>query len=720
MSDRLRVLMVSDVSPARPLGGGERILWEQARGLAARGHDVRVVSRVDADATAPASAEHERVRVQHFLADRGSIARFIRSSILGARRAVSETLDREAADVLHVHQPLAGYGALRSRAGARLPSLYSFYSPAPLEYRSRRGMTARHRAGLVGATGTVLLWAIERACLRRARLVHVLSDFSADQLWKLYAVPRERIVRIRGAAATDRFVPAPDRGAVRSALGLATDRPLLLTVRNLEARMGLDTLLDAMARLKARCPRALLLIGGAGSLRGALEAQSQALGLGDHVKFLGFVPDAELPRYDQAADLFVLPTRELEGFGLVTVEALACGTPVLGTPVGATPEILSALCPTLVFRDTTPETMAEDLEGFLTARERDPDAYARLRGACRAHVERHYTWERVTAELEGALRLVNAGGRAAPSDTLPPRLSGTDPGLACPACGAPTRPSRLVYRGVRYRRCPSCRSLLSTELPSASELRHIYETEYPLLFAPEQVSSERAGLFGVLLDRLGVLARARSERPRLIDVGCGGGHLAALARGRRWLAVGVDIAHQACAVAGRNGEAAVQGDGALLPLRGGSADMVTLVNVVDQAHEPLTILREAHRVLVGGGLLALRVPNARFHQPWARFFIGLGPLARSRGWDTYPVMHHFAFTPAGLRQLVERAGFEVLEVSNSAVASREPVAKRPAVETLPHWGRAAIAAGAAALAELSRGRWLVGPSVELYARKGPR
>src|SRR5215470_5564210 len=86
MSDRLRVLMVSDVSPARPLGGGERMLWEQARGLAARGHDVRVVSRAASDATAAASAEHERVRIQHFLADRGSIARFIRSSILGARR----------------------------------------------------------------------------------------------------------------------------------------------------------------------------------------------------------------------------------------------------------------------------------------------------------------------------------------------------------------------------------------------------------------------------------------------------------------------------------------------------------------------------------------------------------------------------------------------------------------------------------------------------------
>src|SRR5207245_2572830 len=359
--------------------------------------------------------------------------------------------------------------------------------------------------------------------------------FSADQLWKLYAVPRERIVRIRGAAATDRFTPAPDRGAIRGELGLSADRAIVLTVRNLEARMGLDNLLGAMAVLKVRRPSALLLIGGAGSLRGALEAQSQALGLSEHVKFLGFVPDAELPRYYQAADVFVLPTRELEGFGLVTVEALACGTPVLGTPVGATPEILRALCPTLVFRGPTPALMAEDLERFLGDKERDPAGYARLRQACREHVERHYTWERATDELEQTLHPMGGAGRNG-------------------------KPARLAARG-----------------------------------------------------------QARDERARLIDVGCGGGHLAALARRRRWLAVSTDIAHPACAVAGRDGETpAIQADGALLPFRGATVDMVTLVNVVDQAHEPLTILREAHRVLVAGGLLALRVPTARFHRPCAR------------------------------------------------------------------------------------------------------
>ena len=749
MNGRLRVLMVSDVSPSRPLGGGERMLWEQARHLAERGHDVRIVSRADPDATEPVSIERERVRIHRFLADRRSITRFIRSSIFGARRAVSEALTREPADVVHVHQPLAGYGALASRAGARLPSLYSFYSPAPLEYRSRHGMTARHRAGFVGATGTAMLWAVERACLRRARLVHVLSDFSADQLWKLYAVPRERIVRIHGAAATDRFKPAPDRGAIRAALGLPADRPVLLTVRNLEARMGLDNLLAALALLKARCPSALLLIGGAGSLRDALEAQCRELGLEEHVKFLGFVPDADLPGYYQAADVFVLPTRELEGFGLVTVEALACGTPVLGTPVGATPEILRALCPTLVFRGATAETMAEDLERFLVTRERDPAGYARLRQECREHVERLYTWERATDELEHTLQRLTDPRRPPLPGTLaasavPPQARRVPPNAStgtlnvragalgvsgaalavatdsCPGCGGPTNPSGLIYRGVRYRRCPGCRSSLSMELPTALELQHTYETEYPKLFAPEQVTSERTRLFGSLLDRLAALGQIRDERPRLIDVGCGGGHLASLARDRRWLAVSTDLAHPACAVASRGEAPAIQADGAVLPFRGATVDMVTLVNVVDQAHEPLMILREVHRVLVAGGLLALRVPNARFHRPWARLLIALGPLVRSRGWDTYPVVHHFAFTPAGVRRLVERAGFHVLEVSNSAAAFREPVAKHAAVQTLPRWGRATIAAGAAALAELSRDRWLVGPSVELYARKGPR
>src|SRR5437667_11474023 len=104
--------------------------------------------------------------------------------------------------------------------------------------------------------------------------------------------------------------------------------------------MGLDLLIRAMAILKRDRPEALLLIGGVGSVGQELESFSEALGLREQVRFLGFIPDEALPLYYQAADVFILATRELEGFGLVTVEALAGGTPVLGTAVGAAPEVL--------------------------------------------------------------------------------------------------------------------------------------------------------------------------------------------------------------------------------------------------------------------------------------------------------------------------------------------------------------------------------------------
>src|SRR4030095_9218492 len=143
MRDGLRVLMVSDVSPSYPAGGGERMLWEQARRLAARGHEWGCVSRADLGDEVPRPLEREGVGIRPFPVDRRSIARFVRSSILGARRATADELARHGADVLHLHQPLAGYGALVSRVGRGLPSLYSFYSPAALDERSPRWTSAR-------------------------------------------------------------------------------------------------------------------------------------------------------------------------------------------------------------------------------------------------------------------------------------------------------------------------------------------------------------------------------------------------------------------------------------------------------------------------------------------------------------------------------------------------------------------------------------------------
>jgi glycosyltransferase involved in cell wall biosynthesis/SAM-dependent methyltransferase len=699
----LRVLATADVSPLAVIGGAERVLWEQMRRLASRGHDVRVLCRVAAGEPAPATVR-EGVEVVEFAAARRSTVGFLRSTVLGARRAVTELLAARPADVLNVYQPLSGYGALAAPAARRLPALYSFMSPAPLEYRSRQRMTAHHRAGAAGLAGLTALWMAERACLRRATRVQVHSDFSTSLLWKLYRLPSERVVKISGGVDVERFRPAPDRRAVRAALGLPLDRPVLLTVRNLEARMGLDTLIEAMATLVRQAPDALLLIGGSGSRRAALQAQVAALELDKHVTFLGFVPETELVRHYQAADVFVLPTRELEGFGLVTAEALACGTPVLGTRVGATPELLEPLDAGLVFQAATAAAMAADLAALLARLAADPAGAARLRAACRDHAESQFGWERIVDALEQTLGELAAG--------RPPSPAAADP---CEACGAPLRASRLLYGGRRYFRCAGCGARRVVTLPSPGHTRREYQVRYVRRFPPAQIEPARQHV----LDAIAARARRLAPPGRLLDVGCGGGHFMAAARRQGWRPIGTDLSHEAClAVRGTAAAPAVSADADDLPFRTGVLDAVALVNVLDHTTRPRAVVREAARVLRPGGLLVVRVPNGAFHPSWALVLGRLGPLARWRGWDAYPILHLFAFGPVALRRLVEGSGFEVVEMLNSGLAS--PASARPR----SGWTaagrrvlRAVTAAAAGAAHALSGRRWVIGPSIELYARR---
>jgi SAM-dependent methyltransferase len=471
--------------------------------------------------------------------------------------------------------------------------------------------------------------------------------------------------------------------------------------------MGLDALIEAVARLRHELPDLLLLVGGSGSLRAELEALVARLHAGDHVRFLGFVPEAELPGYYQAADAFVLPTRELEGFGLVTVEAFACGTPVLGTPVGATPELIMAVDPGLVFRDPGPEAIADGVLRFLEWSQRDPAAAARLRLACRREATARYAWEGAVLGLEATLAEV-AGRRVPLAPPVP----------ACPACGEPMRAGDLYYAGRAYARCPGCGTGASATLPAADHLRRYYETEYPIRYRHQWVAEPRADMFGSLLDRLGRLA----PPGRLLHIGCGGGHLGRAAADRGWRVAGTDVAHAACAVARRqHGLSVFQAESARLPVRDGCANATSLVNVLDHLLDPAAAIMEAYRVLAPGGHLVVRVPNARFHRPAVRAMAALGPLARWRSWDRYPILHLYAFTPAGLRRLAAQAGFRVLAIRNSSLAAQPGAGGRQSVRATALGGlRAAVAASTAAIALLSGGRVICGPSLELYATRPSR
>ncbi len=124
----------------------------------------------------------------------------------------------------------------------------------------------------------------------------------------------------------------------------------------------------------------------------------------DRVRLLGFVPEEQLPSYYQAADLILVPTLELEGFGLVTVEALACGTPVLGTPVGALPEVLTRVDPGLVAEGSDAASLATAIRRILRRFRDQPGEQERLSAKGRALVESEYNWDRHCEQLEAVLR----------------------------------------------------------------------------------------------------------------------------------------------------------------------------------------------------------------------------------------------------------------------------------------------------------------------------
>jgi glycosyltransferase involved in cell wall biosynthesis len=169
--------------------------------------------------------------------------------------------------------------------------------------------------------------------------------------------------------------------------------------------MGLEELLYALAGLRASRDVRLALVGR-GELEAELRRLSVALGLGDSVQFVGSVTDDALRDWYRAADLFVLPTLAEEGFGMVTAEALSTGTPVVGTPVGATPELLEPLDPRFVSEGTDPAALAAAIDRGLDLATDD------VRGRCRAYACTSLSWNAVIGKWEEALAEAAAEGPA--------------------------------------------------------------------------------------------------------------------------------------------------------------------------------------------------------------------------------------------------------------------------------------------------------------------
>ncbi len=393
------ILFVADVSISNVIGGAERVLYEQTKRLAAKGHNVHIITR-KMPVHQSCRGEADGVIEWRYEACPARQFQFIRQTLQGCRRLFETLHLTHSFDVINFHQPFSAYAISRSELCLPVKKMYTCHSLSFEEFISRRGKPVGVRQYLSHWLNVTIRKYIERRALQVSDTVTVLSDYTRKKLIETHSLSPEMIRVIPGGVDLDKFRPTTDKNADRKCLGLPQDRILLLTVRNLVPRMGLENLLRAFKNVRDSEPRVCLVIGGQGSLLGKLKILSEDLHISRDVIFAGFIPEAQLPCYYGASDFFILPTIELEGFGLITLEALASGIPVLGTPIGGTLEILNRFDSKYLFHDTSPEAMADLIIHYCRLIREKPEEWTEISPLCRKFVEDHYSWDLNIERLE--------------------------------------------------------------------------------------------------------------------------------------------------------------------------------------------------------------------------------------------------------------------------------------------------------------------------------
>jgi phosphatidylinositol alpha-1,6-mannosyltransferase len=257
-----------------------------------------------------------------------------------------------------------------------------------LQHQVHQSAMKRRTAAALLSSASVL---VANSEWTRDRCVTLLGELEID------ASP-DRVRVVPRGADHQFFRPGLDSRAVRERYGLGEGR-WLLSVARLTRHKGIDTALQALARLAPRHPDLRYAVVGEGEERDALETEAVELGVAERVRFLSDVPDRDLPALYNAAEIYLgvsrLMEQRVEGFGISIAEASACGVPVIAGRSGGIPAAVRDGETGLLVDAERVEAVSEAIARLLD----DPALRGRLGTAGRRAVESHYNWDRVTSNL---------------------------------------------------------------------------------------------------------------------------------------------------------------------------------------------------------------------------------------------------------------------------------------------------------------------------------
>jgi glycosyltransferase involved in cell wall biosynthesis len=379
---RLRIAHLTATFPPYP-GGAGNTCFQFARHQAERGHHVEVFT-APADGEAPDPGRVLVHRIPPLVA-------------LGNAPLIPRLARLEGFDVLHLHYPFI-FGSELVLAGRMWPG---GRDAALLVHYKNQLVAGGARGAMFGAyehtVAPLLVRSADRIC--------VLSREHADSvpyLHRALSTSPERVVEMPNGVDTEAFAPGPDGAGIRASLQIPEDAVVAAFVATLDRAhhfKRLDLAIEALARCAEE--RLHMIVAGGGELLERYRREAAEAGLSGRVHFMGPVPHADLSRALRAADLLLLTTQPPESFGIVLIEAMACGLPVVASEYPGVRAVVEPDANGLLVPSGDVAATAAALRSMV---EMGAERRRSLGGAGRAKAVREWSWPRLTERMDDAYR----------------------------------------------------------------------------------------------------------------------------------------------------------------------------------------------------------------------------------------------------------------------------------------------------------------------------
>jgi D-inositol-3-phosphate glycosyltransferase len=379
---------------AKDTGGMSVYIRELARELGEKGHSIDVYTRVHDPADPRIEDLAEGARLIHIRA--GKEAKMQKMAVYFALPEFAFNLENFwqdnglQYDIVFSHYWLSALVGKYLQQKWQIPYITMFHT-----------LGAVKNAIGIGEGEPALRIVSEKDTVRDCQRIIVATEKEKDDLIRFYSATPEKVGVVPCGVNMNLFKPV-DKMSARQKLGL-TDEKILLFVGRIDPLKGIDRLLKAMPLLKNHESLRLVVVGGDENSRAELEELqklSVELNIRDSVTFQGLIKQDQLPYFYSAADVCIVPSY-YESFGLVPLESLACGTPVVATDVGDLKNIIRQGETGYIVADNSPERLAESISSLLSRPSRDIESVLPIRASVNK-----WDWANIAEKVVGEMRMV--------------------------------------------------------------------------------------------------------------------------------------------------------------------------------------------------------------------------------------------------------------------------------------------------------------------------